>query len=131
MNQKHTAGPWKTGSLMSQVVVWPDGWNAPLCIADCGTKRAPESVEEKCANARLIAAAVNSYAKHFADPLTAAEQDRLGMALDALGNLRDAMDLVTAQPGGLARIVDATGMSRLAYVAMMQEARAVLAGQKS
>ena len=73
---------------------------------------------------------MNSYKRHFTDPLSAAEEDRLGMALDALGNLRDAMDLVTAQPGGLARIVDATGMSRLAYVAMMQEARAVLAGRR-
>ena len=54
---KHTPGKWETGSLMTQVVVWPDGWNAPLCIADCHAKNAPTPEEERCANARLIAAA--------------------------------------------------------------------------
>ena len=55
--QKHTPGPWETGALITNVEVWPDGWNVPMCIADCSTKRSPESNEEKCANARLIAAA--------------------------------------------------------------------------
>ena len=54
---KHTPGPWKTGCRMTRVEVLPAGWNAPMCIADCGTKYSPESEEEKCANARLIAAA--------------------------------------------------------------------------
>ncbi len=51
-----TKGKWETGCNMSQVVVWPDGWNAPLLIADCGTKRAPELVQEQCANAQAISA---------------------------------------------------------------------------
>ena len=53
----HTAGPWNTGALMSRVEVLPEGWNMPMCIADCGTKHAPESEGERVANARLIAAA--------------------------------------------------------------------------
>ena len=53
----HTAGPWETGSTMTRVEVWPAGWNAPLCVADCHTKNAPESEGERVANARLIAAA--------------------------------------------------------------------------
>lgn len=51
-----TKGKWQTGCDMSHVEVWPEGWNAPLLIADCGTKRAPELVEEQCANAQAIAA---------------------------------------------------------------------------
>ena len=94
MNQKHTAGPWKTGSLMSQVVVWPDGWNAPLCIADCGTKRAPESVEEKCANARLIAAAPDLLAALEAarDELDSCDRFKPGLVkLDVMLDIRDAI----------------------------------------
>jgi hypothetical protein len=53
---KHTPGPWETGSLMTRVEVLPDGWNAPMCIADCGTKNAPKSETERVANAKLIAA---------------------------------------------------------------------------
>lgn len=37
-------------------------------------------------NARLLTAAVNSYAKHAIDPIAAAESDLLGQALDALAD---------------------------------------------
>ena len=53
----HTPGPWNTGGLMTRVEFCPKGWNAPLCIADCGTKSAPGSKYEQVANARLIATA--------------------------------------------------------------------------
>jgi hypothetical protein len=49
-----TKGKWQTGCDMSRVEVWPEGWNVPLLIADCGTKRSPELVEEQCANAQAI-----------------------------------------------------------------------------
>jgi hypothetical protein len=55
--QAHTPGPWATGSTVTRVQVWPEGWNVPLCIADCHTKNAPENKAERVANARLIAAA--------------------------------------------------------------------------
>lgn len=42
---------------MTRVEVLPDGWNAPMCIADCHTKHAPTTEAERVANARLIAAA--------------------------------------------------------------------------
>jgi hypothetical protein len=54
---EYTPGPWDTGANMAHVEVWPDGWNVPQRIADCGTKLAPESNAEQCANAKLIAAA--------------------------------------------------------------------------
>lgn len=54
---KHTPGPWETGSLMTRVEVLPQGWNMPLCIADCHAGHAPESEAERVANARLLAAA--------------------------------------------------------------------------
>ena len=53
----HTPGPWETGCLRTRVEVHPPGWRVPLCIADCGTHRAPASESERVANARLIAAA--------------------------------------------------------------------------
>lgn len=53
----HTPGPWETGGVITRVVVWPNGWNAPLCIADCHAKNAPKTEAERVANARLIAAA--------------------------------------------------------------------------
>lgn len=54
---KHTPGPWETGGVMTLVEFRPEGWNAPMCIADCHTKNAPQSETERVANARLIAAA--------------------------------------------------------------------------
>ena len=54
---KHTPGPWETGALMTRVEVLLNGWNAPMCIADCHAKNAPESEAERVANAKLIAAA--------------------------------------------------------------------------
>ena len=54
--REHTPGPWKTGALMTQVEVWPDGWNVPLCIADCAATHSPPTEAERVANARLIAA---------------------------------------------------------------------------
>jgi hypothetical protein len=42
---------------MTRVEFWPKGWNAAVCVADCHAKGAPESEDERCANARLIAAA--------------------------------------------------------------------------
>lgn len=54
---KHTPGPWETGSLMTRVEIMPEGWNAPMCIADCHAKNAPQSECERVANAHLIAAA--------------------------------------------------------------------------
>lgn len=59
---RHTPGQWKTGSTRTQVVVWPEGWNVPMCIADCHTKNAPEYKPERVANARLIAAAPELFA---------------------------------------------------------------------
>ena len=53
----HTPGKWTTGSVMTQVEVWPKGWNAPLCVADCHTKHAPATEAERVANAQLIASA--------------------------------------------------------------------------
>jgi len=52
---KHTPGPWETGAMITRVEVWPEGWNAPFCVADCGRNTGPE--EERCANAALISAA--------------------------------------------------------------------------
>jgi hypothetical protein len=54
---KHTPGPWETGALMTRVEVLLNGWNAPMCIADCHAKNAPESDAERVANAKLISAA--------------------------------------------------------------------------
>jgi hypothetical protein len=54
---RHTPGPWETGGVMTLVQVRPEGWNVPLCIADCHTKNAPENEAERCANAALISAA--------------------------------------------------------------------------
>lgn len=54
---KHTPGTWKTGGIMTRVEVRPEGWNVPMCIADCHAKYSPESGAERVANARLIAAA--------------------------------------------------------------------------
>lgn len=54
----HTPGPWETSAVMTRVVVHRLGWNVPLFIADCDSlSYAPESMGEKIANARLIAAA--------------------------------------------------------------------------
>ncbi len=53
----HTPGKWETGGIMTRVEVWPPGWNAPVCVADCHTKQAPDNEAERVANASLIAAA--------------------------------------------------------------------------
>lgn len=44
-------------------------------------------------DAKLAAAAVNSYARHCADPLAAAEADLLGEALAALETASNALEL--------------------------------------
>lgn len=41
---------------MTRVEVLPEGWNVPLCVADCHVKYAPSNEAERVANARLIAA---------------------------------------------------------------------------
>lgn len=62
MQTKFTKGPWTTGGRMTQVEVWPEGWNAPMCVADCHAKHAPETEAERVANAALIAAAPELFA---------------------------------------------------------------------
>lgn len=57
----HTPGPWKTGGVMTRVEVLPDGWNMPMCVADCHTKSAPNSEAERVANAAFIVRACNSH----------------------------------------------------------------------
>ena len=54
-----TPGPWETGCLMTRVEVNPPGWKVPLIIADCHPDKGycPDNELERCANARLIAAA--------------------------------------------------------------------------
>ena len=42
---------------MTRVEVLPVGWRMSACVADCDTKHAPGTQEERVANARLIAAA--------------------------------------------------------------------------
>ena len=55
---KHTPGPWETGCRRTQVEVRPEGWNVPMCVADCHPLNyPPDSEQERVANARLIAAA--------------------------------------------------------------------------
>ena len=54
---KHTKGPWDTGAIMTTVEIWPDGWRMPMRLADCDDSHGPKSMDEKVANARLIAAA--------------------------------------------------------------------------
>lgn len=46
---------------MTRVEVLPEGWNMPLCIADCHTKNAPSTEAERVANAAFIVRAVNSH----------------------------------------------------------------------
>jgi hypothetical protein len=46
---------------MTRVEVWPEGWNAPLCLADCHAKNAPETETERVANAAFIVRACNSF----------------------------------------------------------------------
>jgi len=54
---QHTPGQWSTGAVMTRVEVLPNGWNMPVCIADCHAKNAPKSESERVANAKLIAQA--------------------------------------------------------------------------
>ena len=56
-----TQGPWTTGALMTRVEVWPEGWNAPMCVADCNARHSPSSQVERVANASLIAASPALY----------------------------------------------------------------------
>ena len=56
---KHTKEPWSTGVMMTRVEIWPKNWNAPLCVADCHAKNAPETETERVANAARIVACVN------------------------------------------------------------------------
>lgn len=58
MAGKHTPGPWETGAVMTNVEFTPKGHRFPMRVADCHPSyNAPESEEERLANARLIAAA--------------------------------------------------------------------------
>lgn len=61
MTGHHTPTPWETGCLMNKVEVLPNGWNVPMCIADCGAKNSPESNDEQCANAEFIVRAANCH----------------------------------------------------------------------
>lgn len=79
METKHTPGPWKTGPRMSRVVIQPPGWNVDMCVADCDAKYAPESEDEKCANAAFIVRACNNF-----DELLAACEE--AYKLDAIDN---------------------------------------------
>lgn len=54
---KHTPGPWETGGVITRVEFRPPGWNASICVADCDAEHSPDNAMERCANARLIAAA--------------------------------------------------------------------------
>jgi hypothetical protein len=113
LKQTHTPGKWQTGALMSRVEVLPEGWNAPLCVADCGTKHAPESEDERCANARLIAAAPAMLAA-----LEKCQQE----ASDQLDGLRNAPHTSNFCSGTCHRCA---GMKRAA--AIYETARAALA----
>jgi hypothetical protein len=57
MTMKYTAGKWTTGARITRVEATPEGWNMPMCIADCDAKHSPEDEAEKVANAWLIASA--------------------------------------------------------------------------
>lgn len=101
---KHTPGPWrirnattgksvrgkievyaKTEGSKPEIIAWPRG----------GRKTTP-------ANARLIAAACNSYDKHFGpNAVEAAESDLLGEMREVLGEFDDRKsDQKTAQEWG-------------------------------
>lgn len=93
MKTKHTRGKWETGGIVTLVETWPNGWNAPIIIADCHTNRAPESESERCANARLIAAApdllkaVQSVVNSFPELNDPDEPLNGGDAVERLGEL--------------------------------------------
>ena len=74
---RHTPEPWETGGVMTRVEVRPEGWNVPMCIADCRTRNAPESEAERVANAAFIVQACNAHAALVAalEALNAGLQD--------------------------------------------------------
>lgn len=86
MEAKHTPGPWETGALLTRVEVLPAGWRMPACVADCDTKHAPGTQEERVANARLIAAApdlLKMLKTHPVPPDDADTEDGMAAYMDA------------------------------------------------
>jgi hypothetical protein len=84
----HTKGEW---------IVWShrpkDGHYIRLSFAGVDIAVVPENGEEGEANARLVAAACNSYDKHCGShAIEAAEDDLLGEALFALKSALEALE---------------------------------------
>lgn len=82
---KPTPGPWVLsdrygvkGVFAARDATWEFVANAHGAFSSVGRK---EQIAEQDANARLIAAACNSYQRRCKDPLAAAEGDLLGEAL--------------------------------------------------
>jgi hypothetical protein len=89
---------------MTSVEVWPAGWNAPLCVADCHTKNAPESEGERVANARLIAAA-----PELLEALKALLLHEGEKCFSGIGTEHDSYALEAAKNAAIAAIAKATG----------------------
>lgn len=85
----HTPGPWGIEATDHTLWVGPmrdDGWKVSAVVVSLPTgddyRRQYQS--QQMTNARLIVASANSYMKHCADPIAAAEGDLLGDCLDLL-----------------------------------------------
>ena len=106
---KHTEGPWKVengnmirngeGHSLAYVVNHKSIFSPRPAV--------PATMQEVDANARLIAAAVNSYAKHCGErAVECAESDLLGDLLDALREiitLAEARDMRKVAKAAIAK----------------------------
>jgi hypothetical protein len=101
---QHTPGPWRTGCCFTSVEVRPAGWNVPMVIADCHTKLAPESSEERLANARLIVSAPELLAALQALLIVADHPNNplaTGACASIIADARQAIAKATGQGGTL------------------------------